>query len=506
MGSFRPTWIVALVALPVVACGTRVGPEAATGNRRSIVPAQTSMPISGQPLPSDTGTNVTATATDFRNNSPNASGSHNSGAGTTAAERSTTTLPTAAGSPVAERGSAVPVSQVPSPRPEASPAGPGLPTSDAGPALRKAPIVFGNVGTFSGPVGAAFVGAITGTQAWVRLVNDGGGIEGHLVKVISADDGGDPARAKANAKDLIERQGAVAFLADYSPITRSAYSDYIREKQVPVLGGDQATVEFHSNPMYFPAGSFSAVLVYGAVVEAAKVGKKRLAFLYCAEIPDCQTASDWARQAAEQHGMQLVYTTKISLAQPDYTAECLQAKRFEADVVYPLGDPNTFGRFTRSCDRQNYHPLYINAHSEQDQGMASDTGLQGGLLGAQPQVPWFLHSETPAIAAYRAAKEKYAPGAKEGQDVMVGWVSGKMVEKALLAARPLPGVIKSADVLRGLWTFSGETLLGLVPPMSFTRGQPAAIGNCWFTTSVIQGKWTAPNGASPSCEPLNLKV
>lgn len=376
-----------------------------------------------------------------------------------------------------------------------------------GPVGAKQPIVIGNVGTWSGPLGAGFAGAVVGSQLWARTVNEAGGIDGHPVKVISLDDAGDPSRSKANVKELVEKRGAVAFMADFSPITRSAHSDYLREKGIPVVAGDQGTPEWHKSPVYFRAGSNAMVLVYGAVYEAAHAGKRKLAFAYCVEIPDCKTASVVGRQAAGEQGMSMVYEAGISVGQPDFTAECLQAQRSGADTIYVLGDPNTVGRFTRSCDRQGYHPLFIGASAGIDSNLAKATGIQGGLRATQPQPPWFLRAGTPAIAAYAAARERYAPGAKEGQDVIIGWIAGKMIEQALANAAPLGATVAPADFLRGFGRYRNETVGGLIPPTTFTAGEPTTDqGNCWYATSVEAGKWTAPNGAKPTCINLTLKV
>ena len=49
-------------------------------------------------------------------------------------------------------------------------------------------------------------------QVVARYVNDNGGLNGHPVRVIVADDGGDPARALSLVRDLVENQSAVAFM------------------------------------------------------------------------------------------------------------------------------------------------------------------------------------------------------------------------------------------------------------------------------------------------------
>jgi branched-chain amino acid transport system substrate-binding protein len=151
--------------------------------------------------------------------------------------------------------------------------------------------------------------------------------------------------------------------------------------------------------------------------------------------------------------------------------------------------------------------MYVAASSGIDASLATVQGIQeGGMVSTQPQPPWFLKTETPAIAAYAEAKRRYAAGSKEGQDVMVGWVAGQMIEKALANVSPLGRAVQPADFLRGLWMFKGETVGGLIPPTTFVQDQPTTDeGNCWYPGSVVNGKWTAPEGAQPTCIPMKLK-
>lgn len=482
--------VPAMLAVGTLGCGTRVAGGPSTLVTSTTTNGATALPASAPALP--------AASTTYAD-SP-----------LSATTKASAALPKQPTGPDAAPAAPLPSGQVPgggvpavapaAPRPgSAAPAStPGAATPGVPATAAAEPLILGNIGTFSGPLGSTFNGSIAGTQAWARWINGRGGLGGHPVRVLSVDDGADPARSKANLKDLIEQRGVVAILGDYSVVTRSGHSDYILEKRVPVIGGDQGTPEWVRNPMYFGAGPNAQTLIYGAVTEGARVGKKRLAFVYCAEIADCKGASLMGREAARDNGMTVVYEASVSVAQPDYTAECLQAQRAQADVVYFLADTNSFSRFSRSCSRQGYTPLYVNASAQQDENVPRYEGLGGGLRGVQPQIPWFVRSGTPAIEEYAAALDQYAKGAKRGQDVMTGWTSGKILETAL-TRRALASRISSDDILRALWTIKDETFGRLVPPTTYVENRPGSPGHCWFVTAVVNGAWTTPGGLTPSC-------
>src|SRR5207253_2980101 len=115
-------------------------------------------------------------------------------------------------------------------------------------------IVIGSVGTMSGPAGNVIRRVAEGVQVWVAAVNARGGVDGHPVKHIMADDGADPARHKAELRRLVEQENVVALLGNPDAGTGQAGVDYIREKRVPSIGGDGGGGWDYSTPFHFPHG------------------------------------------------------------------------------------------------------------------------------------------------------------------------------------------------------------------------------------------------------------
>ena len=61
----------------------------------------------------------------------------------------------------------------------------------------------------------------------------------------------------------------------------------------------------------------------------------------------------------------------------------------------------------------------------------------------------------------------------------------------------------SQDILNGLWAIKNNTLGGLAPggmAFTFTQNQPTPDKYCIFTIKIQSGKWTAPQGLTPSCK------
>lgn len=399
----------------------------------------------------------------------------------------------AAGRDQGKTSPASPAAPVPGPTPS-------VPGSSSG----RSEILLGQVGTFSGPIGSIFKGAVTALQVWVKSVNEAGGLNGHPVRVFTMDDGGDPARSKANVQELVERRRVIAFIADFSLLTRGAHSQYLLERKIPVLGGEAATPEWTTRPNYFSVLSTAEVEVFGLLGDLKGLGKTKLAYVYCAESQECQNALGWIKKYGPDQGVQLVYSSQISVAQPDFTAECLAARNSGADVVFFAGDDATIMRGATSCVRQSYSPLFASASVMQTDRMAQSPAFGGSgmkMFGNQAIFPWFLKTGTPGIQEFATRIAKYAQSANTDGAMATGWASAKLLEAALRSA---PGNVTSAEIFKGLWTLKNETLGGLIAPVSFSEGQPSAKGRCWFPTAIQDGKWVAPQGAVPRCTDRTL--
>src|SRR3954470_24307397 len=87
----------------------------------------------------------------------------------------------------------------------------GSSTSSA-PAPTGSPIKIGMIATLTGAQASSTAQAGTVAPAWADWVNANGGINGHPVQVIVGDDGGDPAKAQATEKKLVDQDQVAAIV------------------------------------------------------------------------------------------------------------------------------------------------------------------------------------------------------------------------------------------------------------------------------------------------------
>jgi branched-chain amino acid transport system substrate-binding protein len=376
----------------------------------------------------------------------------------------------------------------------AAPSAPGGPQDTS-------PIVIGSIGTLSGPAGDVIKRTYEGAQLWVAAVNARGGIAGHIVKHIVADDGGDPARHKAELRRLVEQENVVALVGNPDALTGYAGVDYIKEKQVAYIGGDGGGDWFYSTPFHFPQGSHGLAIAEAEIRDVGLYGKahnkKKLGTLNCTEADICRVFDKVWNEKAAAYGVEPVYRGRTSLVQPDFTAECLAAQRAGVEMFEIGLDTNSIGRLAASCARQGFRPIFGFPAGLAKDNQKDDPNLEGAR-STLPTFSW-LQNDTPAAQEFQDALKRY------GKNLLPvtaghtgGWTAGKLFEKGVLAGGAT-GKVTKATVLAGLYTVKNDTLGGLTSPLTFTAGQAPVRQPCSTQIEINKGKWRLIEGGKFNC-------
>ena len=233
-----------------------------------------------------------------------------------------------------------------------------------------------------------------------------------------------------------------------------------------------------------------AATIHAAARVAIPKGKTKLGWLACAENEACRetverTWSEWAPRL----GFETVYRGRASLGQPDFTAECLAARNAGVQVLLHASDTNSVARLALACGRQQYHPIIGLISGAVADRLKADPNLDGAV-GPSTVFPWFL-SGTPATEEYQRVMRTFGKNVPPGVGPAMGWVSGKLFEKA---GANLPEPPTSEALLRGLWGLRNDDLGGLTQPLTFAENQPARAKICFWTLRIENRSWVPEDG------------
>ena len=102
----------------------------------------------------------------------------------------------------------------------------------------------GPVAVIAGPIGRA-------EQAYFRMINDQGGINGRKIVLESLDDGFDAAKTLALAKKMIEQDHVAAFFSPFATTQNLAIRDYANRNGIPdlfIMTGDDWVIDHKKFP------------------------------------------------------------------------------------------------------------------------------------------------------------------------------------------------------------------------------------------------------------------
>ncbi|HEX9547109.1 MAG TPA: ABC transporter substrate-binding protein, partial [Acidimicrobiales bacterium] len=357
----------------------------------------------------------------------------------------------------------------------------------------------------SGIVGQSQGPYLDGLRAWIRMVNDQGGLNGHRVNpLIVADEGGDSARNRQLAQQLIEQNHVLALVFD-AALDGSGTVSYVTQSGVPFIGGIGTGQYFYQSPVYFPQmpqGIAAAEITLGELAEMKAQAKTKLATIVCVESPNiCNAAASVAKKGAPRYGAQVVYATTASIAAPDYSAECLNARNAGAQVIVIAMDGASAIRIQQSCARQGYHLIFATVSSAVNTDTAADDGFEGMIISA-PTMP--VAGNPPALSEFRAAMARYAPGVSVLDGQVEAWAAGKVLQ---IGAAHLPdgdiNVLRKA-LLSGLDAIPHDFDLGITAPLEYNPGKPATPVVCWFLETIHNHQFVPVNGGQRTCAPYDL--
>jgi branched-chain amino acid transport system substrate-binding protein len=358
-------------------------------------------------------------------------------------------------------------------------------------------VAIGQVGTFSGVGGTITSAARAAMSVWVKDVNARGGLACHPVQLFTEDDGGDPGRAAADVDELTARHHVIALVGNIVTFSVGGFLPAITSAKVPAVGGDDIAPEWFESPWMFPTGAGLTDQGRGIVKAGVAAGHRQFGLVYCVEVASCtEVDKDLRNGGTKSAGGKLLYDSPVSITQPDYTAQCLNARNAGVDLLGLALDGASMTRLARSCASVGYRPLLAAAAATFNLSNAEDPDLRSfGMVSESPVAPWTAQ-DTPAMRAFHAAMARYAPQVPPDGEAVLAWTSGALLEAAVaeIPAPELSGGLSPALIVEGLGRIHDDNLGGLTAHLTFAPGEQHALSSgCTFLERLGPGGWSTPD-------------
>ena len=338
-----------------------------------------------------------------------------------------------------------------------APAAPGGGSAPAAPGGGSAPAVPGGGSAPAVPGGATDVGvtgdaiqiggvvdassALAGLQApfrpaydaLVRWYNARGGVNGRQLRVNWVETGGDPSRNSSGVRKLVE-DAKVFAVSSMDIVGNGGSAAYLKEKNVPMVGGDSTGNFWFQYPNFYPTGSqYAGPAAMGEWAVQQKRGSK-FAVLYC-NLQQCTEGCQVAKDRLARNGIKPVYEALIPLGTPDMTVYTTQAQSAGADAIIACWETGSNIALLKTLERQQWYPYVSLVTSGMDEQMFN-SGLSDKVLSmveTNMQFPWYTDTRVPTFSIYREAMQQ----AYGNRDVLEGVASMKAFSSFLVLTKAL---------------------------------------------------------------------
>ncbi|GAA0612063.1 ABC transporter substrate-binding protein [Sporichthya brevicatena] len=368
----------------------------------------------------------------------------------------------------------------------------GTQTAAAPTVADKSPVKIGQLGTFSGVLGAVSSSAPKVLSAWISYTNAHGGLNGHPLQLVVADDQGDPSTSLTLAKRLVESDKALMMVGNFMPFGFPQVEQYVRSKGVPMLG-DGVDPGWFTSPVAHTVVTPAAAQIVKALQTFVDDGASKIGILYCLEIAQlCGYLNDQVRKS--EVGKYVVESYQVSLVAPSYTSQCLRMKQAGIEVLYLLLESAGAARAAKDCAAQGFTPQLVLLSLAATADLPKLAALNGAVLPSGTVSP--AATGVPGLEKYRRILGTYAASLGDSGIGVYAFASAEMLG---VIGKNLPNNPTSADFLEGMSKVKNETLGGLTVPLTYPKGKGVSVKPCAFIWGLENGRYTAPKGSKPIC-------
>ena len=230
-----------------------------------------------------------------------------------------------------------------------------------GPGVTDTEIKIGQSAPYSGPASA--YGMITKTQAaYIRMVNEHGGVNGRKITLLSLDDGYSPPKTLEQTRRLVEEEQVLGIFDTVGTAPNAAIQEYLNEKHVPHFAITGASR--FNDPTRYPwtmgviasyetEGSIYAKYILQSVKDA------KIALLY----QNDDLGRDYLKGLQESLGAQaqsaIVKAVSHETTDPTIDSQIIALKASGANVLVVASSPKFSAQVIRKIFELDWRPIFF---------------------------------------------------------------------------------------------------------------------------------------------------
>ena len=278
-------------------------------------------------------------------------------------------------------------------------------------------IKIGQTNPFSGPASA--YATIGKTQAaYMKMINDQGGVNGRKINLIQYDDAYSPPKAVEQVRKLVESDEVLLTFQLLGTPSNAAVQKYLNSKKVPQLFAATGASKFTDpknfpwtmgfNPNYFVEGR-----IYGQYILKEHPNAK-IGVLYQNDDLGKDYLNGIKSGLADKAAKMIVAEASYEVADPTIDSQILKIKDAGADLFFSATTPKQAAQAIKKIHELNWKPVHIldiNATSVgavmKPAGLEASKGVISVNYGKDPLDPTW--KDDPGMKKYFEFMAKYYP-------------------------------------------------------------------------------------------------
>jgi branched-chain amino acid transport system substrate-binding protein len=351
----------------------------------------------------------------------------------------------------------------------------------------EAEIVLGMSTALTGNAGNLGKDMQQGILAGLERANRNGGVDGRKLRLITLDDGYEPARTEPNMRQLIEKDKVLAVIGNVGTPTAIVAVPMANDQKTlffaPFAGG--STLRNDPPDRYvinFRAGyAEETAAMIDALIDIGGLKPEEIAFFTQKDGYD-DIGFAVGVVALKRHGLR----DPRKVLHIGYVGNTLAVESAVADLLLAENPPRAVvmagayapcAKFIRLCRSLDLSPLFLNVSFVGGNSLAKALGKSDAHIIVTQVVPYPADDSVPIVREYQADLQAMDPSASAGFCDLEGYIDARILTLALEKIHGSPTREAVVDALEGLGKFD----IGLGEPLYLSRTEHQASHRVWPT-------------------------
>ena len=303
-----------------------------------------------------------------------------------------------------------------------------------GPGVTDTEIKIGQTTAYSGPASA--YGLLSKTQvAYVRMINERGGINGRKVTLISLDDGYSPPKTVEQTRRLVEQDNVLGIFNSLGTAPNAAIQEYLNEQHVPHFAISGASR--FNDPARYPwtmgviASYENEGRIYAQYI-LHHIKEAKIAVLYQNDDLGKDYFNGLREGLGDQAESMIVKAVSYELTDPTIDSQIIALKAAGANVLFDASSPKFAAQAIRKSFELDWRPTHFLSLTGNSipaalvpAGVEKAIGITSASPNKDPSDPiWAIDK---GMQDYLAFMKSYMPDREPSDLLFSGGYSGAQI-------------------------------------------------------------------------------